>query len=297
MTRAHHHPRRSAPAERLVDLGAISLMAYDWPGEGAPVLLAHANGFHARCWDQVVAHLPGRRCVALDLRGHGRSAKPAPPYRWRSFAEDLVALAEAMDLRDIVGVGHSVGGYATALAAALAPERFVALVLVDPVIMVREAYGTPFTAGDYAARRRDSWASPEEMIERFSHRPPFNHWRPEVLADYCRHGLLPDPDGAGYVLACPPTIEAAIYRASTEEDIYDAVATVRAPTVVLRGRPHAGAAFDFSASPTAPDLAAHFPRGRDVHLVNHSHFIPMEAPALVAGYIADAVTVGREPAP
>lgn len=270
-----------------MDLGAISLMVYEWPGAGAPILLAHANGFHARCWDQVVAHLPGRHCIAVDLRGHGRSSKPAPPYHWRSFADDLVGLAAALGLRDIVGVGHSVGGYAVALAAALAPERFAALALVDPVIMAREAYGTPFVAGEHAARRRNTWASPDEMLERFRHRPPFSHWRPEVLADYCNHGLLPDPAGPGYVLACPPAIEAAIYRASTEEDIYDALAMVRVPTLVMRGHPYVGGAFDFSSSPTAPDLATHFPHGRDVHLVNHSHFIPMEAPALVAGYIAD----------
>jgi pimeloyl-ACP methyl ester carboxylesterase len=277
------------PNERHVAVGAVSLMVYDWPGEGPPILFAHANGFHARCWDQVIAYLPGRRCLAVDLRGHGRSDKPAPPYPWRAFAEDLVRLGEALSLQGAIGVGHSVGGYATALAAALTPGMFAALLLVDPVILAREAYGVPFTGGEFAARRRNTWESPEAMIERFRHRAPFNHWRPEVLNDYCQHGLLPGPEGAGYVLACPPAIEAAIYAGATEVPIYEELARIEVPTVVLRGHPYTHGAQDLAGSPTAPDLATYLPHGRDVPLVNHSHFIPMEAPSLVANAILDLI--------
>ncbi len=276
----------SKPFARRVTVGPVSLMLYEWPGDGPPILFAHGNSFHARCWDQVVAHLPGHRCLAVDLRGHGLSDKPAPPYRWRSFAEDLVALGHALELQGAVGVGHSLGGYATALAAALAPDLFAALLLVDPVIFPALVYGHAFEGGHFAARRRNEWTSPEAMVERFRHRLPFNRWKPEVLHDYCQYGLL--PAGAGYLLACPPAIEAAIYTSATEEPIYAELATIQVPTVVLRGHPHdLNAATDLSASPTAPDLAAHFPHGRDVQLLNHSHFIPMETPTLVAGYIRD----------
>ncbi len=284
----HAQLRDDAPGEQLVALGPVKLMVYEWPGEGPAVLLAHANSFHARCWDQVVAHLPGRRCIALDLRGHGRSDRPEPPYHWRAFAEDLVGLGRSLGLEGAIGVGHSVGGYATALAAAIAPDLFSALLLIDPVIMARELYGRAPSGEPFVVRRRNEWDSPAAMLERFRHRPPFSRWRPEVLADYCRHALRPAPDGAGYVLACPPAIEGAVYAAALEADIFGELASIQAPVLVLRGHPYAQNAIeDLSASPTVPDLAAHFPRGRDVHLLNHSHFIPMEAPALVAGYIKE----------
>lgn len=283
-----HQTRSDPPREQRVAVGPLSLMVYEWAGAGPPVLLAHANSFHARCWDQVVAHLPGRRCLAVDLRGHGRSDKPAPPYSWRAFAEDLVGIGRALGLRGAIGVGHSLGGHAVALAAALEPALFSGLLLVDPVILPRAAYGVRYAGEHFAARRRSSWESPEAMYERFRHRLPFSRWRPEVLADYCRYGLIEAPDGAGYVLACPPAVEADIYAAATEADIYAELAAVTAPVVVLRGHPSAArAADDLSASPTAPDLASHFANGRDRHLLNHSHFIPMEAPALVAGAISD----------
>jgi hypothetical protein len=103
---------------------------------------------------------------------------------------------------------------------------------------------------------------------------------------HCDHGLLPAPGGHGYVLACPPAVEADIYHGSTEHGIYDAIAAVQAPVVVVRGHPsQLTPAIDLSASPTAVDLAAHFPSGRDIHLADHTHFIPMEDPALVAELI------------
>jgi lipase len=276
------------PIQTTLPVNGVNLAVYEWPGEGPPVLLAHANSFHARCWDAVVAALPGRRCIAFDQRGHGRSDKPAPPYRWPAFGEDLAALARALGLRGAIGVGHSLGGYATALAAARAPEAFAALLLVDPVILPRARYGHRLEGEHFAARRRNRWASPAAMYERFRDREPFRRWQPRVLRDYCEHGLLPAPDGDGLVLACPPAVEADIYAGASETDIYPEIATVRVPVVVLRGFPsQVNPAEDLSASPTAPDLAAHFPHGRDVLLREQSHFIPMEVPEVVAAWVRE----------
>lgn len=276
------------PLERRVAVNGVELALYEWPGEGPPILLAHANSFHGRCWDPVVAQLPGRRRIALDLRGHGRSDKPAPPYSWPDFGADLAALAEALDLRGALGVGHSLGGYATALAAALAPGRFAALLLIDPVIMPPEVYVGRLPGLHGAARRRSRWSSPQALYERLHTRPPFSSWEPAALHAYCDHGLLPDPAGEGYVLACPPAVEAEIYHAASERSPYAAIATVGIPVTVVRGHPYQlNPAENLAASPTYPGLAAAFPNGRDVHLVDHSHFIPMESPALVARMIAE----------
>ena len=280
------------PIETRRLLNGVELALFEWPGDGPTVLLAHATGFHGRCWDQVVARLPGRHCVALDMRGHGRSEKPAPPYPWRLFGEDLAALLRAMEIRGAIGVGHSKGGHAVTLAAAREASAFDALILVDPVIMSREMYGqSRLGEGDhFAARRRNEWSSPDEMFERFRTRPPFDRWDPAVLRDYCDYGLLPNPAGEGYVLACPPEIEAAVYAGSAGSDPYEDIAAIDVPVRVLRARPRGeDSALDMSASPTAPDLANHFRRGTDVPLPGHSHFVPMEDPALVANEILAAI--------
>jgi pimeloyl-ACP methyl ester carboxylesterase len=223
------------------------------------------------------------------MRGHGRSDRPAPPYHWRRFGEDVAAVTGELGLQDATGVGHSKGGHATTVATALRPGAFGRLLLIDPVILPREAYGRSRIGGDhFAARRRNNWTSPEEMFERFKDRPPFSGWEPAVLRDYCEYGLLPSPSGHGYELACPPAIEAAVYAGSASDDPYDEIARIDVPVRVLRARSRGGpVAADMSSSPTAPDLASHFQHGEDVFLPDHSHFIPMEDPALVALHILE----------
>ena len=272
------------PTLRTVAANGLELAVWEWPGDGPPAVFVHATGFHGRCWDEVIRRLPGRRALAVELRGHGRSAKPEPPYRWRDFGADVAEIARALELRDAAGVGHSMGGHSLVVAAAVRPETFTSLLLVDPVIFARDFYGQPQRDdSSYIRKRRNDWASPEEMIERFRSRPPFVHWRPEVLRDYCRYGLLPE-DGR-FVLACPPEIEASIYAASNhaDADIYDLLPRIEQPVTVIRGGiPWSLEKFDLTASPTAPDLAARFPNGRDVRLDGKSHYIPMESPEVVA---------------
>jgi pimeloyl-ACP methyl ester carboxylesterase len=271
-----------------VQVHDVRLSLYEWPGDGPPVLFTHATSFHARCWDAVIAQLPGCHCFAVDQRGHGQSDKPTPPNIWRSFGEDLAALAERLPLQGAIGVGHSLGGFATALAAALVPDAFAALLLIDPVIQPRHLYHGRTAGEHFTARRRNHWPSPEAMLERFAERAPFNRWQPNVLHDYCTYGLLPAENGDGFVLACPPAIEADVYAGTSECDIYPELATVQVPTVVLRAdRFNSNPTSDLSSSPTAPDLARHFRHGRDVPLPDHTHFIPMEDPALVAQHVRE----------
>jgi pimeloyl-ACP methyl ester carboxylesterase len=264
------------------------------------VFFAHATGFHARIWDQVVENLPCVHCWALDMRGHGRSEKPEPPYSWRLFAEDVAEVARQIGLRGAVGVGHSKGGWAVTMAAGLDPGTFGSLLLVDPVVLPRAAYQAMAGGGEhYAARRRDRWSSPEEMLERFAGRAPFDTWNGQVLRDYVEYGLLPAPDGEGFVLACPPAVEAATYAGSRAgEEIYDVIPTLEIPVRVLRARPRTEAsARDMSSSPTWPGLAGVFRHGVDVPAPQYSHYMPMEDPAFIARQVRELVAGNPAPAP
>ncbi len=283
------------PTEHHHQVNGVELCCFEWPGakeraQEPTVLLVHATGFHARCWDQVVAHLPGRHIYAVDMRGHGRSEKTGP-FTWDTFGRDLAELVATLKLHDAVGVGHSMGGHSLVQAAAAHPDAFRHLLLIDPVIMAPETYSGapawPEGTEHPTARRRNQWSSWQEMVQSFHDRKPFVVWDPAVLEDYCRHGLLAAAPDEGYVLACPPQVEASIYMNSTGTDIYPLVDTLATPVTVIRAREPATDRdiMDFSNSPTWPQLAARFPHGRDLHLPELTHFIPMEAPARAAGYI------------
>lgn len=265
----------------------LRLNVWERPGEGVPLLFVHATSFHGRIWDEVIDRLPGRHCYAPDMRGHGRSDAPAPPKEWYGFGEDVAALAQMLSLRGAVGIGHSMGGHSLALAATLAPECFGTLFLIDPTIQPRHLYGDKLFPEHFAARRRNRWSSPDEMVARFEDRPPFNSWDRAVLHDYCEYGLVPAPDGEGFVLGCPPEFEAAIYRSSRITNIYDAIATISIPVHIVRvGSLRPLEDFDMTASASAPDLAQAFPRSFDVHLPAYNHFLPMQNPSWVAAYIS-----------
>jgi pimeloyl-ACP methyl ester carboxylesterase len=174
------------------------------------------------------------------------------------------------------------GGHSLVSATILQPAIFFALVLVDPVIFPPEYYRQPAPDASYIARRRNRWASSDEMFERFRARLPFSAWHEEALRSYCDYALV--PEGDAFVLACPPAVEAAIYGRcnAAENDLYAGIPSVAQPVTILRaGTAATTAVLDLNASPTGPDLAACFPHGRDVYLPDRNHYIPMEAPQLV----------------
>lgn len=280
------------PAQHRVEIGGVSFCYFEW-GEVQPnkptVLMAHATGFHARCWDQIAALLGDQHLIALDQRGHGRSDS-TPPFDWKVFGNDLVSFIEQLDLRQIVGVGHSMGGHAMVQACAKLQSRFSALVLVDPVILPPPAYAAHVDQAPEShpvARRRNHFSSASELAAQLEGRGGFAHFTPAALQDYCQHGLLPDPEGEGYVLACPPLVEATIYTGSTGSPVFEEVRAIECPVTLLRAAPRdeRDTRLDFSKSPTWTELAREFRNVTDEPHPELSHFIPMQAPSLVARHI------------
>jgi non-heme chloroperoxidase len=86
------------------------LFITEW-GSGAPVVFTHAWGLRSDEWDYQVPALAeaGLHCVLYDRRGHGRSDRPATGYDFDTLADDLAAVIEHLDLRDVTLVGHSLG--------------------------------------------------------------------------------------------------------------------------------------------------------------------------------------------
>jgi pimeloyl-ACP methyl ester carboxylesterase len=101
-------PRRPAS---IVARDGTRLYHRDW-GEGRPVVFLAGWGLPSECWAYQAAALSedGLRCVSYDRRGHGRSDAPWKGYDYDTLADDLAAVLEQLDLRDVVLVGHSMAG-------------------------------------------------------------------------------------------------------------------------------------------------------------------------------------------
>ena len=83
----------------------------DW-GSGQPVVFSHGWPLDADAWEDQMFFLASRgyRCIAHDRRGNGRSSQPWTGNDLNTYADDLAALVEALDLQDAIHVGHSTGG-------------------------------------------------------------------------------------------------------------------------------------------------------------------------------------------
>src|SRR5262249_23893079 len=84
---------------------------YEDHGAGQPVVLIHGYPLSGRAWDRQGPALPaaGYRVITYDRRGFGQSSQPATGYDYDTFAADLHALLEHLDLRDAALAGHSMG--------------------------------------------------------------------------------------------------------------------------------------------------------------------------------------------
>lgn len=283
---SQRHPKSYSVRLHEGQENSTALNVYEWQGSGPPLLLVHAAGFHARVWDKIIGQLGDRHVYAVDLRCHGLSENSASPYSFQLFGDDLVALIETLDLRDITACGHSMGGHVVLQAATKLPSRFKHILLLDPVIFSPNSRDPAQTdpAKSPIASRRNEWASADEMFSRFNSRPPFSDWDHQVLRDYCEYGLLPKSDSELFELACPPLCEAAIYQSSGNGLLLEYLSSITATVKILRvkERTPEDAPFDFRPSATYKGLVGLIPRATENYLPDHTHFIPMEDPYLVA---------------
>ena len=127
----------------------------DW-GKGQPVVFSHGWPLNADAWDAQMLFLGqhGYRVIAHDRRGHGRSTQTWDGNEMDTYADDLQALFEALDLKDAVMIGHSTGGGEVARFLGRHGTSRVAkavLICAVPPIMLKSAAnpgGLPIEAFD-----------------------------------------------------------------------------------------------------------------------------------------------------
>ncbi|MEO1062459.1 MAG: alpha/beta hydrolase [Actinomycetota bacterium] len=100
-------------------------------GDGPPLVLVHALGRSAADWNPVLDRLAARRrCLAVDVRGHGDSQR-CDEYSFDAMESDLRAFVDALDLDAVALAGHSMGANVAWRFAARSPDRLTHLVIED----------------------------------------------------------------------------------------------------------------------------------------------------------------------
>lgn len=221
------------------------LFVQDW-GSGPPVLLLTAWTFNASTWGSLIAALDakGFRCVAPDRRGHGRSEMPSSGYDLDMLTDDVAAVIEARDLRDVTLVGFSMGTVeAVNYLARHGSDRIARLVLVAPTTpyLVKtednpDAVPKAMIEADTAAVAQDfaKWIAANEA-------PFFTPETPEVTRAWIREMML----------SVPLPVALACRKAAAFADLRAAAARIDRPTLILQGDKDASAPLPLTGAKTA----------------------------------------------
>lgn len=225
---------------------------YDDFGGSGPVLhFSHPNAYTPRCFHRFLAPLAERYHV---MASHHRPLwylspdAPAVPdpsefTGWDVVAEDFLRFLEQEKLEGIIGVGHSLGAVVTMKAALREPDRFQALVLIEPVFLppalLDAARANPQAAAERpfvlaGLNRRDRWPSRQAAFDRYRQKSVFANFPDETLWDYVNEGLHEDPATGEFVLSYPRAWEGAFY-ARPPLDVWEEIPRLDVPTLAVRG--------------------------------------------------------------
>jgi pimeloyl-ACP methyl ester carboxylesterase/acyl-CoA thioesterase FadM len=145
---------RSTGVSRQYTVRGIAMTA-DVAGDGPAVLLVHGFPLDRSMWRRVASGLTGWRRIAPDLRGLGLSEAPASGYSMTEYADDLVALLDAVHAESVVLCGFSMGGYVAFEFLRRHPDRVRALVLANTRATPDDAAGREKRNAMIARIRRD----------------------------------------------------------------------------------------------------------------------------------------------
>ncbi|MDZ4673271.1 MAG: alpha/beta hydrolase, partial [Gemmatimonadota bacterium] len=259
---------------------------HDFGGSGPPLHLAVANGFPPATYAPFVIPLLARhRVFSLPPRAlwPGIGAPPAQAGSWTTLADDLLAGWDANGIDRLAAVGHSYGGVASLLAAVRQPERFEALVLLDPTIMApsvmeqiaelrRRGETARFAMVDGARRRRDRFGSVEEAYEFWRSKSLFERWPDETLRLYVRSMTRPAADGDGLELAWSGEWEAHYYESFYAETWEDAARlSPQIPLLVIVGE-----ASTTVSTESVAEMRRVWPWATVRTIPGHGHLFPQE---------------------
>ncbi|MDZ4827768.1 MAG: alpha/beta hydrolase [Actinomycetota bacterium] len=277
-----------------IEANGLTLAVHDWGGTGDPVLLSHATGFHGRIWAPIAERLvaSGRHVWSFDFRGHGDSDAPDIEYSWHGFGDDVLAVAQHLDIAGdpaLLACGHSKGAAALLLADVKEPATFARVWAYEPIVFPSDAPIAPqpdFPMAAAARKRRNEWASIDEAYDAYASKRPLFVMTEESLRAYVEYGLRDRGDGV-FELKCAPEVEARVYSMGPNHGLYTRLGEIDADVLVVCGE----LSTDIGP-PLAEKIVERLRRGRLEVVPGRGHFGPQEDPdAAVASMLAfDAAT-------
>lgn len=252
-------------------MGAPIQSAYSVEGAGPPLILIHGIGASRHSWDGLIRHLRGDfRCISYDLRGHGRSPLPSPPYSLDDLVDDLEALRQELHIERAHLAGHSLGGMIGPAYARRFPDRVLSLGLYSTAAFRSEDDAAKVRGVVAAMRARGIPPVLETLKDRWF-TPEFAARCPEVIVRRLQQVIDTNPD-----------VFLSVFDIYANTEMSPWIGEIRQPTLVLTGEQDGGCNPRLNGA-----IARAMPRSELVILPGLRHAILLEAPELVARPVLD----------
>ncbi|HEY2206773.1 MAG TPA: alpha/beta hydrolase [Pseudonocardia sp.] len=216
---------------------------YQDRGDGPAVLLVHSWAMDSAIWEYLITDLvaAGYRCVAMDRRGHGRSDEPGAGYDLDTLADDLAALLEHLDLREVTAVGHSMGcGEIVRYLGRHGDGRIARAAFLGAIApYLRGAVGEQFYRANLTELTTDRPAWFATRADGYFARPASGVSR--ALAD----------EAMAVALRTPLAVLTDCVAAGAGTDLTDELPRVRVPVLVVHGDADQSAPLELTGRPTA----------------------------------------------
>ncbi|HEY2377909.1 MAG TPA: alpha/beta hydrolase [Gemmatimonadaceae bacterium] len=257
--------------ERVIGGGSLELDAFEWPGDGTPLIMLHGLGGNAASWGPIISRLSGRHVIALDLPGHGASPTPAS-WDFHLLARDIVTAVDREWPGEHIWIGHSWGGKLAVAAAAADSAHTRGVVLVDAVQASPLSIADPVAAVNQRfVGELDPWPNLDSALAAVRNLPQFSPWTPDVEIAF-RRAVVVQPNGRVVPLLTRQKGAAIIQTLAT--DLTRDVSSIPAPVLVL-------------SAPSSVFETAHralFPRAEFVTLTGN-HWLQISNPEGTASAI------------
>jgi 3-oxoadipate enol-lactonase len=200
-------------------------MYYELSGSASAPVVVFSNslGTNLTMWTpQMEALREWFRILRYDTRGHGQSAVTPGPYKISQLADDVLGLLDGLGIDKVSLCGLSMGGMIGMTLALRVPERIgkVVLCCTAPKLGSAETWNARITA----VRKGGMEAVTDAVLERW-YTPPFRAAAPQQI-QWTKQMLLTTPPN-GYLANC---------EAIRDEDMREAIAGIRIPTLILMGK-------------------------------------------------------------
>ncbi|MDI1303224.1 MAG: alpha/beta hydrolase [bacterium] len=255
-----------------------------------PVIhFAHANGVPSACYRKMLGGL-GNDFEIRPLPVLGTNPRYPVDDNWHSLVEEIADSVREKSSAPVIGMGHSMGGLCSFMAAHRYPELFRAVVIMDPPVingpgalsfglMKKLGMADRITPAGKSAGRREVWPSREEARASLGKKKFFQAWDADCFEDYLRFGLTDCAEGVR--LTIPAATEVAVFR-TTPHDSWRYHSALKVPGVLI-----SGAQSDFAGTGFAERMAR-LHHLRHIHLQG-GHMFPLEKPLLTATTILEAL--------